>query len=261
MTAVDEYQREWIRWLHRAPDASARLVCFPHAGGSATYYRDIFPALAPDVSVLAVQYPGRQDRQDDPCVEDVETLTARIVQALRPLAGPRLLFFGHSMGAIIAYEVALELERITGSALDWLFVSARPAPSRHRPSRLHLLGDRAILARVRQISGSQARLLDNDELLAMALPALRADCKAIDTYRYRPGRRLRAPIYALVGDADPVASLDDVAAWRHHTSDRFELRVIPGGHFYLDERPAEVAAAVAGVVNPGTPGERGCPHP
>jgi pyochelin biosynthetic protein PchC len=253
-TAVfDEYQRQWIRCIRPAPDAAVTMVCFPHAGGSSTYYRPIFGGLPPYVSVLSVQYPGRQDRIGEPCLEDVDTLTSRIVKALLPLADRRLVFFGHSMGAIIAYEVALELERVAGRVLDDLFVSGRPAPSRQPLDRVHLRGDQAILARVRKLSGSQARILEHPEVLDMSMPALRADCKAIETYQWRPGSRLRTPIHALVGDDDPVASIEDVRAWQHHTSGPFDLRIYPGGHFFLDERPAEIAAVVSAAVDPALP--------
>ncbi|MDQ0954324.1 surfactin synthase thioesterase subunit [Streptomyces phaeochromogenes] len=103
----------WIRRYHPAPDASTRLVCFPHAGGSATFYHPVSRALSPEIDVVAVQYPGRQERRTEPLVDSVEKLADLIVPELEPWLDRPLTFFGHSMGASLAYEVALRLRRGT----------------------------------------------------------------------------------------------------------------------------------------------------
>src|SRR4051794_9909349 len=137
-------QRElWLRRFHPAPQAAARLVCLPHAGGSASYYHPLSAALSPAVEAVAVQYPGRQDRRSEPLVDDLLVLADRLADALADEPGP-LALFGHSMGAVLAFEVARRLER-EGREIAALFVSGRRAPTAHRDEWLHRVGDAELL--------------------------------------------------------------------------------------------------------------------
>ncbi|GGO97776.1 thioesterase II family protein [Wenjunlia tyrosinilytica] len=229
----------WCRRFHPAQDAADRLVCFPHAGGSASFYFPVSAALSPRVDVLAVQYPGRQDRRSEPIVDDIGTLADRIHEALKAWADRPLTFFGHSMGAVLAFEVARRLER-DGEGPVRLFASGRRAPSRHRDENVHKRDDDGLIAELRAMSGTDSRLLGDDELLRMILPALRGDYRAVETYRSEPGAAVRCPITALVGDADPKTTLEEAEGWEEHTTGSFGLSVFPGGHFYLSSRSADV---------------------
>lgn len=232
----------WIRRFHPAPDARTRLVCLPHAGGAASYYFPVSRALAPEVEVLAVQYPGRQDRYAEPLMRSIDTLADAVTTALTGVAVEApdrpLALFGHSMGAIVAFEVALRLER-TGFTPAALFVSGRRAPSTHREERFHLRDDDGLLAEVTSLGGANMSLMD-DELLRMALPTIRNDYTVAETYRYRPGPRLSCPIHALIGDTDPKVTVDEARAWADHTDGAFALDVFSGGHFYLDQHTPAV---------------------
>ncbi|MFF3226934.1 thioesterase II family protein [Nocardia suismassiliense] len=234
----------WIRRFRPTPAPTIRLVCFPHAGGSASFYFPMSAALPETVDVLAVQYPGRQDRRTDPCVEDIGTLAERIYRAVRPWTDVPTAFFGHSMGAILAFEVAHRLER-DGGVLDRLFASGRRAPSRHRDERVHLGDDETVVNELRRLDGTDTALLDDEEVRRMILPAIRGDYKAIETYRCPPGRILRSPITALVGDDDEKTTLDEAHDWARHTTAAFDLCVFPGGHFYLIEQREAVLDRIA----------------
>jgi pyochelin biosynthesis protein PchC len=239
----------WIRRYHPAPGDRTRLVCLPHAGGSASFFFPLSAALAPAVEVLAVQYPGRQDRRAEPCVRTVDEMADRVVGVLRASEGDRpVALFGHSMGALVAFEVALRMEQDGGVPPVGLVASGRPAPSVHREERAHLLDDAGLIAEIRSLSGTDATLLGDEELLRTILPPLRSDYRAVGSYRYRPGSRLRCPVSAFVGDRDPRASREDADAWREMTSASFRARVFPGGHFYLDVRRDEVAEALSGEL-------------
>ncbi|GLX50455.1 thioesterase [Streptomyces hygroscopicus subsp. hygroscopicus] len=240
MTTASPTGDPWVRRFHPAPRASARLVCFPHAGGSATFYFPLSAALRGTADVVAVQYPGRQDRHQEKGIETIAELADRAHQALLPYADRPLTLFGHSMGAIVAFEVARRLER-DGEAPVHLFASARRAPSAAASENVHRRDDDGLIAEMRRLSGTDARLLDDEEVLRMVLPALRSDYTAIETYRATPSTVVTTPITALTGDTDPRVTPDEARAWRTHTTGPFDLKVFPGGHFYLTDRIAELS--------------------
>ncbi|MFC3996921.1 thioesterase II family protein [Nocardiopsis sediminis] len=245
MAAAPNDSALWIRRFHPAPDSAIRLVCLPHAGGSAAVYFPMSRALKDDADVLSVQYPGRQDRRGEPGVRDMAEYADRVYDALLPWNDRPLALFGHSMGAVIAFEVARRLEG-AGTVPARLFVSGRRAPSRTREGEdLHRRDDAGLIEEMRRLDGTDSSLLDDPELLPLILPALRSDYTAIETYAYRPGPPLATPVTALVGDADPRATLKEVRAWSDHTGGAFDMEVFTGGHFYLTEHQDRVAALVS----------------
>ncbi|MCX4911506.1 thioesterase II family protein [Streptomyces sp. NBC_00878] len=238
----------WIRRYRPRPDAGARLVCLPHAGGSASFYFPVATAMPEAVDVLALQYPGRQDRRAEPCVSNIPDLADLVTAALLPWTDRPLLFFGHSMGATLGFEVARRLERDHGVVLLGLFASARRAPSRKRAEAVYREDDEGIIREVRRLSGTDSAILDDVELIRMALPAIRADYRAAETYEYEPGPKLNCPLVSLVGDDDPKVDLDEARAWSEHTENTFEFRVFKGGHFYLTSHQPEIVRLLSSRV-------------
>ncbi|MBT3152352.1 thioesterase [Streptomyces sp. CHD11] len=222
----------WLRNFRPAADAPVRLVCLPHAGGSATFYVPVARALSPGADVVAVQYPGRQDRRREPLVPDIGLLADRIAETLAPYDDKPLALFGHSMGALIGFEVARRLEA-AGTQPVHLFVSGRMAPSVTTKDRWHLATDRELVTEVTSLGGTDGALLDDPELLEMILPSVRSDYQAVETYAYEPGPALRCPVTAFTGDSDPKADVDRVMLWEEHTTGGFTATVFSGGHFYL----------------------------
>ncbi|MFG1949441.1 thioesterase II family protein [Nonomuraea sp. NPDC048826] len=242
MAAAPTRTGEWIRRFHPAPDA-ARLVCLPHAGGSATFFFAMSRDLSPAVEVLAVQYPGRQDRRSEPCVDDIRVLADHVADELRPWLDRPIALFGHSMGAAVAFEVAMRLERI-GVTPVMLFASGSRAPSCGRRERIHLRDDTGLLKELASLSGTSAQVLDDEEIMRTVLPVLRNDYRAIETYRYRPVPPLRSPVMAITGEDDPQVTLEEAQSWSRHTTGGFALRTFPGGHFYLTSHGAEVRGLI-----------------
>jgi pyochelin biosynthesis protein PchC len=241
----------WIRRFHPARQPAPRLVALPHAGGSASFWYPLSAALAGRFEVLSVQYPGRQDRRAEPPIADIATLADRITAALELWLGEDdapLVLFGHSMGAILGFEVARRL-RVPPAAL---IASGRRAPDRRRVEQAHRLDDAALLAEIRSLSGTDASLLEDDEVVRMVLPALRADYRAIETYEVTPGAPLACPITVLIGDADPKVTLDEAMSWRDHTTGTFALHTFTGGHFYLTGHQAAVTEHVAAAARAAT---------
>jgi len=234
----------WFRRFHPVGRGRVRVVCFPHAGASATAYFAFSAALADaEVDVVAVQYPGRQDRRREAFVEDISALADRVHEALDGWTDLPLALFGHSMGATVAFEVARRVER-TGAPVRGLFVSGRRAPSRTRPERVHLGDDASVIAEVERLSGADARVLRDPEMAELLLPVLRSDYRAIERYRCAGPARLGCPISVFTGDADPLTSVDEADAWRGHTSERTDVDVFPGGHFFLNDHVDRIAGLV-----------------
>lgn len=235
----------WLRRFHHAaPQDAPVLVVLPHAGGSASHYRALSAALAARVEVQAVQYPGRQDRyREEPCA-DLHLLARGVADALEPLAGRRLALFGHSMGALVAFETTRLLEQRSRS-VESLFVSARRAPAQPSPERVHRLDDTGLLAEMRALGGTDERLLREPELLSLYLPVVRADYRALETYTHDPDATVNVPVTAFAGSSDPRVTAEDMSAWRRHTTRRFGIHVFPGGHFYVDEQTEAVADVLA----------------
>ena len=233
----------WIRQFHPSVDAPVRLACFPHAGGAASFYFPVSRALSPGVDVVSVQYPGRQDRRGERCIEDLCQLADVVAGELLPWCDRPLALFGHSMGATVAYEVARRLER-AGAAPVGIFASGRRAPSTDRIESIHLRDDRGVVQALQELSGTNSALLGDDEFVHMVLPAVRADYKAVETYRHPGGPVLACPVSVLVGDTDPMATVEDAEAWRGHTTGGFRIEVYPGGHFYLTAQAGPVLRTI-----------------
>jgi pyochelin biosynthetic protein PchC len=234
----------WIRRFHPAPQSDIRLVCFPHVGGSASFFFPISHALSPAIDVLAVQYPARQDRLREKGVDNLAELAELCVAALCCWKDRPLALFGHSMGATLAFEVARRLER-AGQQPAHLFVSGRRAPHMLRDEQVHLRDDAGLVADLMTYGGMNVALLNEEDILQMILPALRSDYKAIETYVHQPGPKLNCPVHVLIGDSDPRVTVEEAQGWAQHTSDLFDLRVFPGGHFYLSDRVPEIAEVIS----------------
>ncbi|MDH6131235.1 pyochelin biosynthetic protein PchC [Kitasatospora sp. MAA4] len=228
------------------PDAAVRLVCFPHAGSGAGAFRGWPELLPPWIELLAVQYPGREDRFTEPLVTDLTTLAEAVLPEVEAL-GPPVALFGHSMGAAVAHEVALRLPRPAH-----LIVSAREPVEHVSAGSVHLGGDAALRAELDRLGGTSRLLFEDAELWQLMAPVIRADYQLIETYRPPLGRRLDCPVTAFAALEDTELTLDQAGDWAHATTGAFTLRTFPGDHFYLVPQRRQVAAALAECLLPLT---------
>lgn len=231
-SSVDHSAR-WLRGYRAVTDPRVRLVCLPHAGGTANFFHPWAAQLPAWIDHRAVCYPGRQDRLGEPCVTDMDTLADEVTRALAPLLDRPLALFGHSMGAAVAYEVALRLERDHATRPVRLFVSGRPAPHLAKVTNLAEHSDDDLVREIRALGEVDQGVLDDPDLRELILPPLRADYRLIDAYRPVEPPRTATPIVSYVGISDPGCSVPAARAWSELTTGGFDFRVFPGDHFYL----------------------------
>lgn len=230
----------WIDYARPNDEAALRLFCLPHAGGGAASYRDWVAGLAPEIEVLPVQLPGRETRFFERPFSTIEPLLAALAQGLRPFLDKPFAFFGHSLGAVVAFELIRKLQE-EGFVPVHLFVSGYGAP--HLPEKLppmHRLNDVEFVAALRDLNTMPTAVLENEELLALLLPLLRADFAIYEQYQFHAGSLLRCPITILGGKADALVPPGRLVPWQEHTLESGGVHLFAGGHFYLHEEPTAV---------------------
>ena len=224
-----------------------QLFCFAHAGGGPSFFRPWRTALAPGIAVCPVALPGREARLDEQPFRRITELVEPLGAALLPHldADRPYALFGHSMGAVAAYEVARWLTSHARTGPACLLVSGRRAPSAAPiRQRISELPDGQFLAAVRQLNGIPPEVLREPELLSMLLPALRADFELAETYQPLPGGGLGCPVAAYLGTSDPEVTPAGVLDWQQVTTAEFSVRVFRGDHFYLKGDRPDVLSAV-----------------
>jgi len=224
----------WLYYFEPNPKASIRLFCFPYAGGTALVYRTWAKKFPASVEVIAIQLPGRATRMQEPPISKLTDLVEPIASALEPVLDKPFAFFGHSMGGLIAFEVARFFRRQERALPGHMFVSGRPAPQLNSErSPLYNLPKEELLAELQQLEGTPREVLEHPELMDLMLPILRSDFSICDTYEYREEAPLACPITAFGGLQDSDVSRRKVEAWREQTSATFTLRMFPGNHFFI----------------------------
>ncbi|MFC7448321.1 thioesterase II family protein [Rhodococcus daqingensis] len=245
MNEDPNFDSEWLKVFHPADRPDRLMIWFPHGGASATSAFQLSKLLSGRVPIAAVQYPGRANRAAEPHAESFVEIADHVVDALRDTPVRSVSLIGHCMGAIVAFEVARRLERESNVTVERLIVSGSVAPNLLAKNAVAST-DHHVRSDVHALGGTDARILADDTLLDVYLPALRADYRARDGYRYLAGQPLTCPITAMVGDVDPLIRLDHgVAAWEQYTTGGFELHTFDGGHFYFIDRIAAVAQLLA----------------
>ena len=213
------------------------LFCFPYAGGSPYVFRNWKTRLQPEIATIALQAPGRAMRIAEIPHDSIGEIVAEIMRSFPTLEDRPFAFYGHSLGALIAFELARQLRREDRPQPCHLFVGgARPPHIGPILPRLHGLQEQAFLNGLQaRYSGLPTAILDNPEALALFLPALRADFAAYESHAYRTESPLACPISGFAGERDALVPAGTVAGWEMHTSAAFDLQVLRGGHFFLED--------------------------
>jgi medium-chain acyl-[acyl-carrier-protein] hydrolase len=226
-------------------------VCFSHAGGSAAQYRDWQHCVPSEIEVQAVQLPGRANRFNELPLTSIRSIAAEVASALRASIRRPVAFFGHSVGALIAFEVAVLLK---GMPILMLIAAGARAPHlRATDRRVYDLSDIEFREELRRLNGTPKELLEDEEAMKVLGPALRGDFQAIETYIYQAVPPLQCPIAVFGGHDDSSVTRDDLKGWQRHTSSTFTLQMFPGDHFFVNSSQRAVIHEIVGLL-----GKRSC---
>jgi surfactin synthase thioesterase subunit len=241
-------QNAFAPWIKLVPGRDGKrragvTVVFPHAGAAAAGYRSLATAMAAGRDTYIVQYPQRAERLRDPAHETVHDLALGLFEAGPWHAVAPLRLFGHSMGAIVAFEFA-RIAESRNIAVERLWVSAGPAPSAIAGMPRLPTTDDALLAHIADLGATDPELLADEEFAELITAAVRADYQAINRYACTPGVRIRADVCVLGARDDDRVDAEALRLWESHTAGAFELFLYDGGHFYLNEHIDAVAAQV-----------------
>ncbi len=233
----------WIEKWKSNPQAKARLFCFPHVGASAMIYRTWGSSLPEDIELIAVELPGRGRRFGESAFHSMSDLIPAMSEGLQSLLDKPFFLFGHSMGALIAYEWTFFLEQKNQKLPEAIFLSAFGAP--HLPARprkvLHRLSDEDFLEELRRLKGTPPEVLQHQELMQLLLPMIRADLEIVENYQYASlPRRVSSPLYALGASQDEEVELPRLEAWKDLTSSEFKMKLFEGDHFYIQNSRLQV---------------------
>ncbi|MBX3415408.1 MAG: thioesterase [Pirellulales bacterium] len=242
MMLDNHYGTPWVRSVRRTSPPAARLFCLPYAAGSASIFRHWQNALPESLEVCAVQLPGRADRRHERPLARVGSLVEVAGHALEPLVDRPFAIFGHSMGTLLAFELARWLEA-RGCRPALLATGGRGAPEFPDPGpALHAAPQAALVDELLRLGGTSREMFADAERMARLVPIIRADFAVCETYVFRPAERLRCPIVAFGGAADPDWPEPQIAAWGEHTQDEFSYHMLPGDHFFLHSCEREFLA-------------------
>lgn len=246
----------WVAIPRPRSQAHGRLLCFPYAGGTAAGFHGWSAKLPPTIEMCAVQLPGRANRLAETPFVRLPAIVSALEDALSPLLDRPFAFFGHSMGALLAFELARQLRKSRGLEPIHLFVSAAGAPgiARREPA-IHDLSESEFRRALRHFDGTSAEVLGTADLMALVLPAVRADFAVCESYRYRKGPKLTCPVTAFGGSHDRRVLRADLDAWALETHGPFTLHMVPGGHHFLHDQEDRLLRAILPALSPG-PGAR-----
>jgi medium-chain acyl-[acyl-carrier-protein] hydrolase len=224
----------WFERLSRGPSAALCLFCFPYAGGAAQVFRSWRQYLPQEVDLCLVHLPGRAARLAERPVTRLSVLVDAIAAHIGDEIRHPFAFYGHSMGALISFELAREARRRYGIEPAELFVSGRIAPhvTSTEPAIFNLPSDE-LIGKLRELNGTPQEVFENTELAEIFLPILRADFELVDTYEYRAEARLSCPITVYGGLEDKRVRVEDLRAWKEQTEAAFKIKFFPGDHFFI----------------------------
>lgn len=237
---------KWFPFFKPNQNTRIQLFCFPYSGAGASVFLGWRKILPDFIELIPVQLPGREERIGERPFTQLPPLIQALAAEIRPYLNYPFAFFGHSMGALISFELARYLRRTAQITPTTLFVSGHAAPQvTHHNKPIHHLPSKKFLNKVRELNGTPDNVLQNKELCTLLLPLIRADFTLCETYHYHADTPLPCPITALGGLTDPYINRKQLNAWDEQTEDHFILRMFPGDHFYLNKQHPHLLRVLA----------------
>ena len=222
-----------------------RLFCFPYAGGSAMVFQKWHRVFPESIEICAIQYPGRGNRLREQAFTSSKPLAQEVTEALLPVLDVPFAFFGHSMGALIAFDVTRELRRRQKPLPKHLFLSGVRAPHLRLHDRVAFdLPEPEFIEELRRLNGTPTEVLENAELMALMIPMLRADFSVAQGYEFVEETPLSVPMSVYGGTDDPSVSVTELEGWRGQTTGPFSVQMFAGDHFYLHSSETVLTAAI-----------------
>jgi medium-chain acyl-[acyl-carrier-protein] hydrolase len=232
----------------RADEPRMRLFCLPFAGGAARVFADWQDRLPPWIEVVALELPGHGTRFRDRPHTSLDPLLEDLLSTVQPLVDRPYAVFGHSLGGMLGYELACDLQR-HGTPPVYFFPSACRAPHLPARTRAHGWSDSSLREHIAELGGTPPEVIENDQLMELLFPVLRADLRIADTYLPRTGAALTCPTLAFCGSSDQETPECDIAEWQQYVQAPFRVRALPGGHFFLDSESSTVLSLIASAVD------------
>lgn len=224
----------WVSCQKPNPNADMRLFCFPYAGGSAVIFRDWVSLLPGRIELCAIELPGRGTRFREQAFTSLSALIEAVAFAILPYLDRSFVFFGHSFGGLLSFELTRYLRRTARAMPTQLLISGRRAPQLPLTKpKIHNLPDLELIQELRRLNGTPEVILQNADLMELLLPVIRADFTVLETYVYQPEPPLNCPISVFGGLKDPEVSEEELRAWKVQTESSFTLDLLPGEHFFV----------------------------
>jgi medium-chain acyl-[acyl-carrier-protein] hydrolase len=223
-------KNNWFKVFAEKPDAVCRLFCFHYAGGGASAFHSWVKSIPEDVEVFAVQLPGRENRLSEYPIRELTELIQKLAIEMSTYLDKPFIFFGHSMGALISYELTCYLS----NKPEYLYVSGRPSPHLPRKSLpIHHLREEEFITEIKKFEGMPDEILNDPELRELFFPALRADLEMCEKYTFREREKLSVPVKVYGGNNDQGVNESDLLAWNYVTDSFKGIALFEGGHFYF----------------------------
>lgn len=232
-------RQKCLRRYAGGPQPKVRLVCFPWCGGGASVYRRFASGLPEHIELLAVQLPGREDRFGEDRLLRMEQIIEHVIDEVISVFDRPLVLFGHSMGALVAYELALALKARTGREPDLLVLSGHGAPCKPAPvlNCWHSAGEEEFIANIRNLGGTPPEILEDRQMMRALLPVLRSDYEVLETYKHQPTTSLSCDLVVCAGNEDREVSPETMGWWQQYTTGSSSVQWFEGNHFYLHSQP------------------------
>ena len=243
------YNNLWLPRINKNTQAKLRLFCFPYAGGSSYTFESWRDFLPDTVEICPIELPGRRKRFRESLYKSLDLLLADLASVLLPHLKQPFVFFGHSMGGLVSFELTRLLRRKYNLSPVHLLISGCRA-TQLPPSKppIHNLDDEAFKQEVIRLGGTPQAILDNKEMMELIMPTLKADFEVIETHTYQPETPLNIPLTVFGGENDPEVAPEELAAWEEQTSANFSLKMFEGGHFFIEEQRSQLLNSVNNIL-------------